>query len=158
MSESQGFTPAEQDGTTPSTTNSAELAPAWLLVETLQKENEDLKSVLASTRESRDYYQKLSTERWDTILKARESIEDVLSGDVNPEQTYEDFKDAFDLLGVVNEHEVEFELTVTYRGTITLPRGTGVDDLDTDDFGINEPTHNQYDTNVWSINSELDER
>ena len=139
-------------------TTPAELAPQWLLVETLQKENEDLKSVLASTRQSRDYYQNLATERGDTILKAREAIENVLSAEDNPEDAYSEFDQAFELLGVVNEHEVEFELTITYKGTITLPRGTGIDDLDSSDFGLNEPEHNQYGGYVWDTDIELSER
>ena len=92
------------------------------------------------------------------VDKVREGIEDVLSGDSNPEQTFEDFKYPFELLGVVSEHEVEFELTVTYRGTITLPRGTSLDDLDGDDFGITEPDHNQYPTNIWQQDFDLSER
>jgi hypothetical protein len=151
-------TPAQQDTTVSTTEQDIVESVETIIHSSNQTRILDLEAQLASAQASRDYYQKLSTERWDTIIRAREAIENVLSGDINAEQTYSEFAEAFDLLGVENEHEVEFELTITYKGTITLPRGTGIDDLNADDFGLNEPEHSIYYTNVWDTEIDLSER
>ena len=86
--------------------------------------------------------------------KAKELIEDVLAGDLDPATTFEEFREAFELLGVKATREVEIEISVTWRGTIELPLGVEVDDLDVDDFGISIDGHHEYDS---SINNHFDD-
>jgi len=141
MSESQGFTPAEQDGTTPSTTEQyLTLAEAVLKVA-------DLEAEVAKLKADREYWRIKADERLTTIEQARESIQEVLSGDVNPQSTFDDFQTAFELLGVTLTREVEVEITVTWRGTMTLPTGVDPEDLDIDDFGIEISGHYEWDSN-----------
>lgn len=102
---------------------------------------------------------------WDDLRhkldKAEEAFKEILAGDM-------DAKDIVETYGeVLAEHldwqfnnEVEIEIQVTWRGTINLPYGTEVSELDIDDFGLNEPCHNEYDTNFWNgiYDYSIDER
>lgn len=144
MFESQSNTPAEQDSTTPD--------PVRELLAKITKKDEaiaDLEAQLASARADREYWFNRSSEHSTTIERAREAIEEVLAGDVNPQSTFDDFQTAFELLGVSLNREVEIEVTVTWRGTINLPNGMDPEDLDIDDFGVEINGHNEYDTDFY---------
>ena len=165
MFESQSNTPAEQDSTTPSTNEQyLTLAEAVLKVASLeqqvknliedrdnwQKWHGDLEAQLVEVRTARDNWCDKASERLSTIERAREAIEEVLAGDVNPQSTFDDFQTAFELLGVSLNREVEIEVTVTWRGTINLPSGMDPEDLDIDDFGIEINGHNEYESEFYN--------
>lgn len=104
----------------------------------------DLENNLQGALSSREYWEDLANNRAQTIVKARDLIQEILEGHTEAEEIMEAFKEPFDLLGVEVEREVEIEISVTWRGTISLPLGVEVSDLDIDDFGLNEPEHNEY--------------
>lgn len=95
-------------------------------------------------------YKKAWDDLRDKVNNAQEAFKEILAGDM-------DAKDIMDTYGkAMAEHldwdfynEVEIDITVTWRGTISLPFGTDVEDLDIDDFGLNEPCHNEYDTSFY---------
>ena len=96
----------------------------------------------------------------ETIRKAREMFEEILAGDLNAKQTFEDFEEPLTLLGVKATREVSVEISVTWRGTIELPLGVEVDDLDIDDFGISIDGHSEYDSDIsqYFEDSSIEER
>lgn len=135
------------EGTTPEPTEAPSTTQQYLTLAEAVLKVADLEAQLAKVKADREYYSNLATQRADTLIKAREAIEEVLSGDVNPQSTFDDFQTAFELLGVTLSREVEVEVTVTWRGTMTLPAGVDPEDLDIDDFGIEIGGHYEYDTN-----------
>lgn len=128
---------------------------------------EELEAKLAEAKKSIEYKHEEMLrykEAWDTlrlnVSKAEESFKEILAGDM-------DAKDIMETYGAVLvehlswdlENEVEVEITVTWRGTVTLPFGTEVADLDINDFGINEPEHNEYSSYFRGITDySIDER
>ena len=104
---------------------------------------EELETKLASMIADRDYWLNSAKKYSMVIDTAKESIEEVLASDVDAEQTYADFKDAFDLLGVSIEREVDVTVTVTFTGTMTLPAGVDPEDLGAYDWSA-ELEHNYY--------------
>lgn len=78
------------------------------------------------------------------LHKAKTLIEEVLNGDTEAEQTYSDFQEAFELLEVEATKQHRVEVIVTWRGTIELPLGKSVDDLDGSEFDSNQLTHDTY--------------
>ena len=65
----------------------------------------------------------------DQIEKARKYIEDTLEGDIDAQQTYEDFQVPFELLGVKATRKVQVTVTANWSGSIDLPYGTDIDDV-----------------------------
>lgn len=161
MFESNGNTPEPAQD---STTRIAELVKA---VETRQATLEaqastilELEARVAGAVNELELMRARSLMAEETIRDARKSIEDVLAGDLDPATTFEEFREAFELLGVKATREVEIEISVTWRGTIELPLGVEVDDLDVDDFGISIDGHHEYDSyinNHFDVSS-IDER
>lgn len=85
------------------------------------------------------------------VDKAEEGFKEILAGDMDAKDIIETYGEVLsEHLGWEFNNEVEIEIQVTWRGTINLPYGTEVSDLDIDDFGLNEPCHNEYDTNFWN--------
>lgn len=127
----------------------------------------DLQIKLAQANRSVTYkHEELNRykEAWDTlrnnVSKAETAFKEILAGDL-------DAKDIMDTYGaVLAEHlswdfdnEVSVEITVTWRGTVSIPFGTEVSDLDIDDFGLNEPSHSEYSTWFDGIHDySIDER
>lgn len=116
-----------------------ELMPAYVA---------DLEAKIAELEKDRDYWVSRTGEKVAIIENARIAIEEVLAGDVDPATTFEEFREAFELLGVKATREVSIEISVSWRGTIELPIGVEVDDLDIDDFDVRGPNHNEYDCNL----------
>jgi hypothetical protein len=133
MIEQEGTTPAQQDSTT-QLVNAVETRQATL--EEQAKQIIKLETELASTKESRAYYMGLHSTATDTIENARKLIQEVLAGDMDAEGTFDAFRAPFELLEVSLEHDVEVEITVTWRGTITVPFNVDPQDLDDYDFSI----------------------
>jgi predicted ATP-dependent protease len=127
MIEQEGTTPAQQVSTTPVPVTFDSLDSALAKIE-------ELTSELASTRRSRDYYVELHSTATDTIENARKLIQEILAGDMDAEGTFDAFREPFELLEVSLERDVEVEITVTWRGTMTVPFNVDPDDLDDYDF------------------------
>ena len=107
---------------------------------------EELEKQLIFAEKDRDNWIKWCANAEATINQARDSIETVLAGDIEATETFEAFQEAFELLGVSLNRQVEIEVTITWRGTIELPHGTDPEDLDIDDFASCDPDHNYYQT------------
>lgn len=101
-------------------------------VERLSEKNNNLSEAWRKLRENID--------------TAERQFKEVLEGDVEAADIIEAYSDAFTTLGWEFNNEVEIQITVTWRGTIEIPFGKSVDDLDIDDFGIDDPSHNEYST------------
>lgn len=115
----------------------------------LQAKVVELEHQLVKAEQARDFHKELHFKFAGIIDQARESIEEVLAGDVNAKQTVEDFEHAFALLGVTLDREVEIEVSMTWRGSIRLPFGVDVEDLDIDDFASCDPDHSEYDSSFY---------
>lgn len=149
MFESNGNTPEPAQD---STTRIAELVKA---VETRQATLEaqastilELEARVAGAVNELELMRARSLMAEETIRKARIAIEEVLAGDTDPGITFEQFREAFELLGVKATRQVKVEISVTWRGTIELPLGVEVDDLDIDDLGISIDGHSEYDSDI----------
>ena len=140
MFESQGTTPAEQDST-----------PSVTIMQ--------LQSQLQHLQASHDNYKRLYLDASNTISEAREVIQDVLAGDIDAQATYEAFRDAFEGLGVSMTRLVNIDLSITWRGTIALPHGIDVSDLDIDDFRVSIDGHREYEAefNSWHEDASIEE-
>ncbi len=87
--------------------------------------------------------------RWfDVVMKAREQIEEILAGHTEQAELVEAFEEPFTLLGVSMTRTVQIEISATWRGTIELPLGVEVEDLDIDDFNFRDPEHNEYESSI----------
>lgn len=93
-----------------------------------------LQAKLYQAEQARDFHKELHFKFASVIEQARKSIEDVLEGDINAKDTFRDFEEAFELLGVSIEREVEVEIVLTWRGTVTLPGNIDPEDLSDYDF------------------------
>lgn len=83
-----------------------------------------------------------------TLNKAENWVREQIEGSMDPKQTIEEFEGLIDILGIETTRKVEIEITVSWQGTIELPYGVEVDDLDVDDFDISISQHNQYDSDI----------
>lgn len=95
-----------------------------------------------------------------SISKAEEAFKDILSGDTDSAEIVESYGAVLaEYLGWEFTREFEIELTVTYRGTIELPFGKDVDDLDASDFSVESYIgHDSYSADLTHWNSEVEER
>lgn len=124
MFESQGTTPAEQDSTA-QLVNAVETRQATL--EEQAKQIIELEAKLALSTETVETWRSNYFEALDTIQKARRLIEESLSEAEEPMVLYAEFRDAFEVLDVKAEEEVELEITVTFIATVTKPMGYEID-------------------------------
>lgn len=83
-----------------------------------------------------------------TLNKAENWVREQIEGSMDPKQTIEEFEGLIDILGIETTRKVEIEITVSWQGTIELPYGVEVDDLDVDDFDISISQHSQYDSDI----------
>lgn len=120
----------------------------------------DLENTLQGAVSGREYWEDLANSRAETIVQARNLIQEILEGDINAKQTFEDFKEPFELLGVEITRTVEIEVSITWRGNIELPLGVEVSELDIDDFDVAFNGHNEYETdmNTWYEDYDISER
>jgi hypothetical protein len=140
MFESQGTTPAQQDSTTPEPTIAELQARVAQLTETLAQANQRISDEM-------DKVGNLESK----IYKAEQAFKDILAGDMDASDIVETYGEALtEHLGWQFAREVEIEISVTWRGTIELPHGVDVDDLDVDDFGIEINGHHEYESEIRS--------
>jgi hypothetical protein len=79
------------------------------------------------------------------IDKAEREFKEILAGDMDASDIIESYGAVMvENLDWEFSREVEVVISVTWRGTVELPFGTEVSDLDIDDFGLNEPEHGEY--------------
>jgi hypothetical protein len=120
MIENNGTTPENTQAPVPVTFESLDSALAKIAE--LQSQVNELVVELARSRDrAREY--------GDIIERSRRYIEDTLSGDINAQQTYEDFQVPFELLGVEATREVQVTVTANWSGTVKLPYGTDLYDV-----------------------------
>lgn len=122
--------------------------PIELSREQLEARIEDLanevRGLSAQLNLAREKNQVLSS----TLNKAENWVREQIEGSMDPKQTIEEFEGLIDILGIETTRKVEIEITVSWQGTIELPYGVEVDDLDVDDFDISISQHSQYDSDI----------
>jgi len=150
MFEQDGTTPASQDSTTPALTIEELQAKVELLENNLAFANSRVESVTQTLAQAN---QRISDEMdkvgnlESKIYKAEQAFKEILAGDIDASEIVDTYGQIFaDHFGWEFTREVKIEINVTWRGTIELPYGVDVDDLDIDDFGIDNPDHNEYQT------------
>lgn len=130
MIESQGTTPENtQASTTPATLDEALIKGSELQLEILELKSkvELLESNLAFANSRVETGHSRANEAESTLGDVRRAIEEALQEAEEPMALYAEFKEAFDLLGVTTEEEVELEITATWIVTVTKPYGHEVD-------------------------------
>lgn len=125
MIESQGTTPENTQAPVPVTFDSLDSALAKV-AELQSQVNELVRELARSKGKAQEY--------GDTIGQARKLFEEILAGDMDAEGTFEEFREPFELLEVSLEREVEVEITLTWRGTMTVPFNVDPEDLADYDF------------------------
>jgi predicted transcriptional regulator len=116
-----------------------------------QKWHADLEAKLADAQERRDFWLTCHDELTRNVRKAEQAFRDILAGDMDASDIVETYGEALtEHLGWQFAREVEIEISVTWRGTIELPHGVDVDDLDVDDFGIEINGHHEYESEIRS--------
>jgi hypothetical protein len=115
--------------------------------EMLEARIQELTNELAQANTAKDsWYDSWKNLRAD-VDKAEEGFKEILAGDMDASDIIESYGAVMtEHLGWEFTRQAEVVITVTWRGTIELPFGTEVDELDIDDFGLNEPSHNEYST------------
>jgi hypothetical protein len=107
---------------------------------------EELEAKLASMTTDRDFWMARTGEKVAIIETARTAIEETLAGDTDPASTFEDFREAFEALGVKGAREVEVRITATWRETVSVPIGH---DLSEDDFEIDVRVNGDVEFVSW---------
>ena len=77
------------------------------------------------------WYDEANKLRQDTlriIVKARNLIEDTLQTDIDADQTFEDFRGAFEILGVKMTETKEYTVTAVWTVSMKHPRGYDMDE------------------------------
>lgn len=159
----------ENDGTTPEFQGNPESGIDQFLnqsntteptIEELKAKVAELETKLAEMTASKESWY----ENWSglkaSIRKAEEGFRDILGGDMDATEIIESYGAVFaEHLGWEFTREFEIELTVTYRGTIELPFGKDVDDIDASDFSVESYIgHDSYNADLTHWNSEVEER
>lgn len=83
-----------------------------------------------------------------TLDKAENWVREEIEGSMDPKETIQQLEGLIDILGIETTRKVEIEITVSWQGSIELPYGVEVDDLDVDDFDISISQHNQYESDI----------
>lgn len=121
----------------------------------------ELQAELTEANRVRDYWASCHDELKRSVRKAEQEFREILAGDVDASNIIETYGEVFtEHLGWLFSREVEIEISVTWRGTIELPHGVEVDDLDVDDFGISIDGHHEYEGHInnYFEDSSIDER
>jgi hypothetical protein len=119
----------------------------------------DLEAKLADMTTAKDSWYKSWSDLTVDIRRAEAEFKDVLEGDIDSEDIIKAYGPALSHLGWSFTREVEIELTVTYRGTIELPVGIEVDNLDASDFSVESYIgHDSYNADLTHWNSDVEER
>ena len=107
----------ESDGITPEPTQDSNTQQYLTLAEAVVKASE-LETRLSQANTTIDNLWSRVNKLQAILDGAKEGIEEVLAGDTNAQETFEDFKTPFELLGV--ELAVERQITITATWTLTI--------------------------------------
>jgi hypothetical protein len=110
----------------------------------IQELTNQIWTLSADLNSAREKNQVLSS----TLDKAANWVREGIEGSTDPKETIEEYQDLIDILGVELTRKVEIEISVSWRGSIELPYGVEVEDLDVDDFDISISQHNEYDSDI----------
>jgi hypothetical protein len=103
------------------------------LTASLTKQLAEANSAVERIEKNRDYYHQKYTTLEGFINRGKEAlIEAVKDGDIEADHTL--VETLADIFGWSLTTEVEVVLTATFRGTLTMPLGKTLDDIDSDDF------------------------
>ncbi len=107
----------------------------------------ELTNQLAQANTAKDsWYDSWKNLRAD-VDKAEREFKDILAGDMDAADIVQTYGEVLiDNLGWEFSRQAEVVISVTWRGTVELPFGTEVDELDIDDFGLNQPEHGEYNS------------
>ena len=101
---------------------------------------------------------KLRQDTLETIIRARNLIEETLATDIDADQTFEDFREAFELLGVKMTETKEYTVTAVWTVSLTHTRGYDIDDVAFDADLTIEDSDAEFDGYVpspemtWEVN------
>ena len=124
-----------------------ETTPEPTQVEALQARIVELTNELAQTKLSKDSWYDTWKDLRADVDKAEREFKDILAGDMDAADIVQTYGEVLaNNLGWEFNREAEVVITVTWRGTVSLPFGTEVDELDIDDFGLNQPEHGEYNS------------
>ncbi len=120
--------------------------------EMLEARIQELTNELAQANTAKDsWYDSWKNLRAD-VDKAEREFKEILAGDMDASEIIETYGAVMtEHLGWEFNREVEVVITVTWRGTVELPLGTEVSELDIDDFGLNDPEHGEYSSSFRGI-------
>jgi hypothetical protein len=101
---------------------------------------------------------KLRQDTLETIIRARNLIEETLATDIDADQTFEDFREAFELLGVKMTETKEYTVTAVWTVSMKHPRGYDMDDVAFDADLTIEDSDAEFDGYIpspemtWEVN------
>jgi hypothetical protein len=103
------------------------------LTESLTKQLAEANASIERIEKNRDYYHSKYTAYENSINRAKDALfEAVKDGDIEADDTL--VETLADIFGWSLTTEVEVTLTATFTGTLTMPLGKTLDDIDSDDF------------------------
>jgi hypothetical protein len=103
-------------------------------LETRKPTYEALEIKLAFANEQREYFQRMMNEHLATINQACTAIQEVLAGDMNALETFDSFREGFELLGVelMVERSWTVQATWTVTGKVPLDYTVDAEDFEPD--------------------------
>ena len=80
--------------------------------------------------------------------KIEEVIRDLIAGSMDPSVVIEENQVIIEILEIEMTRTVDITIEVSWEGTIELPYGVELDDIDLDDFDISCGEHPEYPSNI----------
>jgi len=77
-----------------------------------------------------------------------EIIRDLIAGSMDPSVVIEENQAIIDILEIETTRTVDITIEVSWEGTIELPYGVELDDIELDDFDISCGEHPEYPSNI----------
>ena len=103
------------------------------LTASLTKQLAEANAAVERIEKNRDYYHSKYTAYENSINRAKDALfEAVKDGDIEADDTL--VETLADIFGWSLTTEVEVTLTATFTGTLTMPLGKTLDDIDSNDF------------------------
>lgn len=129
-------------------------------VDLVAEDYDRMKADLASMTAMRNNWEEKARVAESTIQKAHSYFEDLLVGSIEPQETISEYKELMDILGFEAIRTVPVRITVSWTGSIDLPYGTEVSDLDIDDFSDlpNRIDHSEFDSYIDWEDGDIEER
>ena len=103
------------------------------LTESLTKQLAEANATIERVERTREFYHSRYTAYENSINRAKDALfEAVKDGDIEADDTL--VETLADIFGWSLTTEVEVRLTATFTGTLTMPLGKTIDDIEADDF------------------------